>query len=44
MAELGENISALKTYTFINEMHMEAYLPLQSATIAYEVSRGVLPR
>ena len=44
MIQLGENVAALKTYTLINELHMEAYLPLQTATIAFKVTKGVLPR
>ena len=28
MIQMGDNVAALKTYTLINELHMEAYLPL----------------
>ena len=44
LVQIAENTLALKTYTLINELHMEAYLPLQSATIAFEVCKGVFPR
>ena len=42
MAELGQNIDSIKNYTLINDLHMEAYQPIQTATIAYEVSKALI--
>jgi hypothetical protein len=38
MTEITDGIEVLKEYALVNDLHMEAYLPLQTATIAYEVS------
>jgi len=40
MWQINEKIEALQTYTTVNDLHLEAYLPLQIACIAYEVSKG----
>ena len=37
-----EDIEALKTYALVNDLHMETYLPIQSATIAYEVGKNLI--
>lgn len=39
MWQINEKIEALQTYTTVNDMHLEAYLPLQTACIAYEVAK-----
>ena len=44
MIQLSDHVEALKTYALVNDLHMEAYLPLQTATIAFEVGKGILPR
>ena len=38
LMQIVDNIESLKNYTFLNDLHMEAYLPIQTATIAFEVS------
>ena len=44
IVNLVDAVENLKTYTFINDLHMETYLPLQTATIAYEIGKGVVER
>ena len=41
MTQHTDNIDALKTFAMVQDLHQEAYLPLQVATIAFEVSRGL---
>jgi hypothetical protein len=43
IANSVEGIEALKTYAIANDLHMEAYQPIQTATIAYEVAKGLIP-
>ena len=38
LKQLTESIEAVKEYALVNDLHMEAYLPLQTATVAYEVT------
>jgi hypothetical protein len=38
----AENIESLKTYTLTNDLHLEAYLPLQMAGIAFECGKGIV--
>jgi hypothetical protein len=38
--QFADNIEALKRYSVINDLHMSAYQPLQTAALAYEVGLG----
>jgi hypothetical protein len=40
LKEASESIEALKTYALVTDLHLEAYQPLQIATIVYEIGRG----
>ena len=37
--EIGLAVEGLKTYALVTDLHLEAYLPLQAANIAYEVGK-----
>ena len=37
-------IANLKTFSLATDLHLEAYLPLQCATIAYEVGKAMVPK
>ena len=41
IVKLSETMESLKTYTIVNDLHLEAYLPLQVATIAFDVAKGL---
>ena len=41
IVKLSETMESLKTYTIVNDLHLEAYLPLQVATIAFDVGKGL---
>ena len=36
-----DKIEALQKYTLMNDLHLEAFLPLQTASIAFEVGKGL---
>ena len=38
---MTDSIDALKRYALVTDLHLEAYLPLQTASIAFDVVRGV---
>jgi hypothetical protein len=38
------NIDALKSHALINDIHLEAFAPMQIAAIAYEVGKGLTTR
>ena len=40
LKDLTDHVETLKTYTLVNDLHMEAYQPLQIATIAFEVCKS----
>ena len=40
LLQFNENIEALKTNYLVTDLHLEAYLPVQTALIAYDVGRG----
>jgi len=40
----AEHIESLKTYTLTNDLHMEAYLPLQIASISFECGKGIVQK
>ena len=42
--KLSETTESLKTYSIVNDLHLEAYLPLQMATIAFDVGKGLTSR
>ena len=42
LLDITSSIEALKTYPLVNDLHMEAYQPLQVAAIAYEVTKGLV--
>ena len=42
--QVVDSIEALKTYAIVTDLHLEAYQPLQIATIAYEVGRGIVKK
>jgi hypothetical protein len=44
LKEFLKNIEALKTYAICNDLHMEAYQPLQMANIAFEVTKGLVTK
>jgi hypothetical protein len=44
MKQLIENIEHLKTYSIVNDLHTEAFLPLQIANIAFEVGKGIVTK
>jgi hypothetical protein len=39
---MSESIESLKTYSILNDIHLEAYLPLQIATLSFEVGKGLI--
>jgi hypothetical protein len=39
-----DQIAALKAYTIATDLHLEAFLPLQTSVIAFEVAAGVVKR
>ena len=39
--QLSEQIDVIKTCSLATDLHMEAFLPLQMATIAFEVGKGI---
>ena len=43
MLKLTDNIESLKTSAMINDIHLEAYQPLQTASIAFEVGKCLVP-
>lgn len=42
LLQFSEHIEALKSHSLSTDLHFEAYLPLQTATIAYEISKGIV--
>lgn len=44
MLKLHENIKCLKSHSTITDLHMETFIPMQTATIAYEVAKGLAPK
>ena len=40
--EFHKNIEGLKTHSLVTDLHLEAYLPIQVASIAYDVSSGAV--
>lgn len=39
--QLAENVNALKSASVLTDMHLEAYTPIQTALIAYDVCKGM---
>ena len=44
LMEFVEQIESFKTYALVNDLHMEAYLPMQMASVAYQVGMGLTKR
>ena len=44
LLQFNENIEALKTNYLVTDLHLEAYLPVQTALIAYDVGKGIVAR
>ena len=40
--QVCENIEALKSHALLTDLHLEAFQPLQTAAIAFEVGKGLL--
>jgi hypothetical protein len=43
MVKLTDSIEVLKTSSLVNDLHQEAYQPLQMAAVAYEVCKILVP-
>ena len=39
--QFSEHINAIKSAALVTDMHLEAYVPIQSGLIAYEVCKGL---
>ena len=44
LSEYAEHVEALKMYALVTDLHFEAYLPLQTATIAYDVVKTIFDK
>ena len=44
LLDFAENIESLKTYALVTDLHLEAYLPMQIATIAFDVGKGIIQK
>jgi hypothetical protein len=41
LLQFAEHIESLKSHALVTDLHFEAYLPLQTACLAYEVGKGL---
>ena len=44
LTDLGHNITELKKYAVMSDLHMEAYLPLQIANIAFDLGKCIVKK
>jgi hypothetical protein len=44
LLQFAENIEAVKSHALTTDLHLEAYLPLQMATLCYDICKGIVSK